>query len=572
MEKQVPFCVKLYKSLLFAAALETVVGILVMSSDSVIAGLMINEEAVAALTVVNPIYLLLSFFSVLVTQGTEILFPYEVGKMDLKRANEYFSQSCITAGFLGITFFILISLFRENFYDFMNIQGQVREYADAYISTIKWAYLIMPIADTFGGMVYVDGDELISNISNIFLFFGNIGSSIIFTRFYGVEGLALGTIVGYVGNIIFPIIHFFRKSSTLHFSWHFSFRDMFKVAKFSVIDALIFVLSGILSVIIEKIIIENYGESYLPVYASFMHVLSLAFLFDCIGEANSPVVNVFRGEGNSKGIKEIFNSSIKVASSFGLIIMALVFVAAPIFPYLCGIQSPEIFDLAVKAVRIGSLSLVALSVLFVFNSYYLVIEKIGLSIIITLLKDCIPTLICILLFSKLLGFTGIWLGFALGPWIGLFLSLLFIKLKSKDLQFPYLVKNNDANIFSQSLEIENDSMIKVRDNANTFLIEHNVAPSLINKILVLIEEAFMYIKDKNPGKKIYGECSIIIEEKIKIIFRDNGVIFNMTDPDSQLSSFRSFFVACLMEHYADKANLPTTSYDRNVFQELVKFK
>ena len=59
----------------------------------------------------------------------------------------------------------------------------------------------------------------------------------------------------------------------------------------------------------------------------------------------------------------------------------------------------------------------------------------------------------------------------------------------------------------------------------------------------------------------------MLEEKIKIIFRDDGIIFNMTDTDSEISSFRSFVVSSLMEHYSDKANLTTTSYDRNVFRE-----
>ena len=249
--------------------------------------------------------------------------------------------------------------------------------------------------------------------------------------------------------------------------------------------------------------------------------------------------------------------------------MLLVFFTAPFLPSLCGIENPEVYQASVKAIRIGCPSMIALSLLFVITSYYLSIEKIGLSIFITLLKDCIPTLLCILIFSKFMGLSGIWFGFATGPWIALVIYILFVKFAYKNQDFPYLIKNHDAHIFSWSFYIEDSAVVKVRDAADKVLTENNINQKSKNKILVLIEEALMLIKDKNPGKKVYAECTIMLEDKIKIVFRDTGIIFDMTDTDSEISSFRGFFVSSLMEHYSDKANLTTTSYDRNVFRETI---
>jgi len=569
MKTQVPFCVKRYKSLLFTAAIETIVGILVLASDSIISGLILNETAVTALTVVNPIFLTLTFISMVVTYGTEILFPYEVGKMNLKKANEYFSQSCIISVFIGVFFFVMVSLFKDVYFSYMNIGGEVRAYADAYLSLVKWAYLISPIADILSSMIYVDGDELISIIANLYLIIGNIGASITLTFFLGIRGVALGTIIGYAGSTLINFCHFFRKTSTLHFSWHVRFKDLLRVSKFSIVDSLFFILTGIVSLTIQKIIINNYGEAYIPVFTAFITIIELSYVFDCVGSATSPILNVLRGEKNSKGIKEIFNSSMKTAFMLGVLVMIIVFIAAPVFPALYGIKTPEIYHTAITAIRVGCFGMAALSLLFALSSYYLSIEKISLSVFITFLKDCIPTLLCILIFSKLFGLNGIWLGFAVGPWIALAASMFFIKFAYKKQDFPYLIKNHDANIFSWSFYIEEGEIVKVRDEADKILTEHNISPKSKNKILVLIEEALMLIKEKNPQKKIYAECTIMLEDKIKIIFRDDGVIFDMTDTDGEISSFRSFFVQSLMEHYADKANLTTTSYDRNVFRETI---
>ena len=75
----------------------------------------------------------------------------------------------------------------------------------------------------------------------------------------------------------------------------------------------------------------------------------------------------------------------------------------------------------------------------------------------------------------------------------------------------------------------------------------------------------MLIADKNQGEKILSECSIIIKDDIQLIIRDNGVIFDITDEDSKISSLRSYVVANIMSSQQRKFHLVSTSYNRNIF-------
>lgn len=572
MNSNAPFCIKRYKTMLLSAAITTAVGILVLLSDSIISGFLINEKAVAALTVINPIYLLLTFLSLMVTTGLEIIFPYEVGKMNLQRANEFFSMSCIISLFLGILFFFFILFFSELFFSYMGIGGEVLEYARAYISIIKWVYLIIPISETIGLMVYVDGDELVSNISSIYLIIGNIGSSLTLTYFFGISGVAYGTLIGYLGHLIISVLHFFRKTCSLKFSWYFSFKDLMHLSKFSIVDSILFFLMGIVSFVVQKIILSNYGDEYIPAFSVMITVIELSYVFDCVGSATSPILSVFRGENNSVGIKSIFISSVKTALLIGFIAGVIVFFAAPLFPMLYGIESSEIYDISVKAVRIVSLSMFPISFLYIITSYYLSIEKIALSTFITVLRDLIPNLVCVFIFNKIFKMTGIWIGFAVGPWIAVVISFVLVKLIYKNQNFPYLIQNRDSDIFSWSFYIDDKASTEISQKAAEIMKKRNINPKSIIKVSLLIEEGLLLIKEKNPDKKVYAECTIFFEEKIKVIFRDDGIIFDMTDANSEVSSFRSFFVSSLMEHYSDKAHLITTSYDRNVFGETVVSK
>ena len=72
----------------------------------------------------------------------------------------------------------------------------------------------------------------------------------------------------------------------------------------------------------------------------------------------------------------------------------------------------------------------------------------------------------------------------------------------------------------------------------------------------------MLIMEKNGNQEILSEISVFIDKDVKLIIRDNGVIFDITSENSAMDSFRGYFVKNMMQHQEDKMNLTTTSYNR----------
>ncbi len=73
------------------------------------------------------------------------------------------------------------------------------------------------------------------------------------------------------------------------------------------------------------------------------------------------------------------------------------------------------------------------------------------------------------------------------------------------------------------------------------------------------------IKEKNPGKTVLSEVDLSITDKVKLIIKDNGVLFNMTDSDSKPISFSGFVLSLLMERQNGKIYATTAGYNRNSF-------
>lgn len=61
------------------------------------------------------------------------------------------------------------------------------------------------------------------------------------------------------------------------------------------------------------------------------------------------------------------------------------------------------------------------------------------------------------------------------------------------------------------------------------------------------------------------DLSTILTLENIIAMRDDGDIFDITDADSKITSFRSYIVANVMEAHKGRRNLTTTSFNRNGF-------
>jgi hypothetical protein len=77
----------------------------------------------------------------------------------------------------------------------------------------------------------------------------------------------------------------------------------------------------------------------------------------------------------------------------------------------------------------------------------------------------------------------------------------------------------------------------------------------------------MLIFENNPKRIVLAECSVLMGEKLTLVIKDDGIIFDLTDSDMKLSSFRSYVISNVAETISSrKKHFLTLSYNRNVFE------
>ena len=106
--------------------------------------------------------------------------------------------------------------------------------------------------------------------------------------------------------------------------------------------------------------------------------------------------------------------------------------------------------------------------------------------------------------------------------------------------------------------------MSLRDRAEGEFLKRGFDSKLVMKISLIIEEIGMLIVENNPEIEPLAELTIIFDDEIRIIIRDNGKRFDLTD--ETVKSFRSFFIYSFLDGSStDRSYLTTQNYNRHIF-------
>ena len=567
--KKSGFCEIKFRSMLFTGTLTLAVLYIMLLCDTIIAGYFIGEKGVAAINAVTPVTGIVTFLSTVVAIGSGILYSREIGAMNKRRADEIFGQGLILSIAIAAFSASALALGRELYFRANGVTGEIYELASAYYRWTPLNAVLNVTVNYLTQMVYTDGDETCNNISYGCQIGGNIILSVLLARSLGMAGIILGTIIGNVLGLLAISWHFFRKSNTLHFVWYLSWKDLLECVRFSIVDAAIYLCWAVMDYVMIGHISARYGETGQITLAVVVSVIEFSVVMDGVGMAVQPLMGTYLGEKNHVLIRRLMRAALTAALIEGLIANVLVFIFAKQFCALFGIAGGAALLPSVRAARIVSLGMTFCSVFSLTTSYYMLVNHVGLSVAITVLKDGLLYSTLPLLASALFGETGMWAAFAAVPALALALAFLFVRLRYGAARFPYLLENADTKILVLDDTLTKESCVRLSQQVESALREQGFSSRTANRAALFTEEIGLTILEKNAAEKkaILTEISLLFEgDSVLLIERDSGEIFDLTDPDQAISGLSSFILSGLMEAHKEKAYLTTTGYNRNMMR------
>ena len=574
MKLQKTLMSKKFFTMLLGGTLTMMVVSVLLMSDSVIAGTIIGSDAVAGITLVTPIYSLAAFFGSVFSLGVPIVYSTEMGKFNKQGADQAFGFGLLASMVIGVLLLGLTSIFGESYLESMAPLPEVLAQAQGYLFWMRFTMLLLPIQMLIAAVVYSDGDETLSTVANMVQGIGNIGASILLSRTMGIKGIGLASFLFNVIALLILLGHFLKKSNSLRWNLYYSGKLLKSVVRYSIIDSSSYLFLAALTAVLNAFVGAQFGARYLILVSVVALCRELQLVFDGIGEAITPILSVYVGEESKSGIRSIYRLANKTAIVEGVVVTLLLIICAPLIPRVLDINDPELVTGVVAGIRILSLGSAFVSLLYLLTSYYLVIEKIALGLIVCGLRDVLLSATLAVLLGMVLGINGMFMGLAAAPALAYMFLIIYLTRRYGREDFPLLLSELPDNVQSYLFDLytEPEQIIGLQKKVEALLVENGIDYRTVGKVKLLIEELYMLIREKNGDKGILSECSVMLRpEGVQIITKDDGVLFDISEDDVTVTSLISLAVSAYMEKLGqNRRHLTTMSFNRSSF--LVKMQ
>ncbi|MBR5381716.1 MAG: hypothetical protein IK136_03750, partial [Oscillospiraceae bacterium] len=216
-----------------------------------------------------------------------------------------------------------------------------------------------------------------------------------------------------------------------------------------------------------------------------------------------------------------------------------------------------------------SLGSVFVSLLYLSASYYLLLDRIRLGLVICALRDVVLAVPLSAALGAVFGIHGLFAGFALASLAAWLLSSLFLRIRyGADAPLLLTRRERGKEALLYSLNVEPNAIVSTRDRIGSALAGHGYDSRTVNRVMLLFEELFMLIAEKNSGMTVQAECVLLLKkDRIRMITRDTGRRIDLADPDMAVDSLRSYIVSSVSNRItSQKQHLVAMSFNRNLFE------
>lgn len=517
-------------------------------TDNVVAGQIIGDDAVAAMTLMFPIFSLTLFIAYIISDGLVMMASYARGQNDREEVDRLFSMGIISSVVCSLIFFTALYFLRDRILDFWEVSPELKFFASEYYSGIIFWSLFQFVSVFNYTLFFSEGMERACVIASSTSFAVNLTLDILLCQNFGVHGIGIATTLGAFTSVVMQTYFLKNGNNFLHFKWYWNWKKFWRGVVLSFYHTVDTLCLSILPAVISMQVIEYFGDEKLIVVTVAINLLTIILsiytgLIDCL----QPMICQYHAENNLHSIIKTMRVGMAVTVAISLIMSFAGMIFADFLPAMFGVTDTKFAAETAVAMRYLLPFAVFLGCTQMIGNYYIYIEKMHYG---TVLK----ILLLLILPTAGIFFVGNFAQDIFGRFtINIFMlsigvsffaafllnylylrnrnGLLMIDKKDLNRQISYDINTTFEEVMALTRQIDEDFTIRGIDEKTK------------NKIVLCIEEFGLHAVER-AGKNIFQlEFSILLDEKITLIIRDNGEIYDIIKTAQEKNfSFREFFI------------------------------
>ena len=385
--------------------------------DRLYIGRGVGPDAMAGLSLTFPYMIILASFGMMIGQGSGAIVSILLGEKRKEDANKVLGQAMAMYLLFIVTFQALGIIFLDETLRYFGATEAALPYAKDYLTIILWGNLFQHISFGMSNVMRAEGNAMramgvviLGAVSNIIL-----DPIFIFGFNLGIKGAAIATILAMMISSSWVMLHFIRGGVLkLHLKYIRIYPHLFfRVLAIGISPCLMQILHSTVVIVYNHCFIHFTPDVFTAniCIAAFGIINPVAMLLLTptfgINMGLQPIIGYNTGAKLYHRVAQTLKLAITSASilcaSMALLITLTAHLIAKAFT-----KDPALEEMTVHALRVMSAGFTFIGIGILTGTYYQSIDRAGVSIVLSVLRQGLILIPTIILFPMLLGYKAIW--------------------------------------------------------------------------------------------------------------------------------------------------------------------
>ncbi len=430
--------------LLFKFSLPAVIGTFFNSLynvvDRIFIGQGVGPDGLAAAMIAFPIMMMVMAFGMLIGFGSNTLISIKLGEKDRQSAEQILGQALFMFLLFSILFSAVSLALLTPLLKLFGASDTVLPLAQDYTRIILFGVIFHMISFGANNFIRGEGNPRVAMVTMIIGAGMNIilDPIFIFAMDMGIKGAAWATIIAQAMAALWVLFYYQSGRSVLKIR-----RSCFKLVP-SLAHKVVVIGSPPFMMNFVNVFILAFVNNALKLYGGDIAIAVMGVIFTIytinfmpiigISQGAQPIIGYNHGARNYARVKETLLTALKIVTLFGIgaTTLVMIFPQYAFMPFSRG--DSELISLGMHAIRIIMTMFPFVGFMVITSNYFQATARPQISLFLSMLRQIIVLIPCILILPRLIGLDGIWFAYPLSALVSFFTTSYFFLREMRHLK------------------------------------------------------------------------------------------------------------------------------------------
>lgn len=400
--------------------------------DRIFIGQAVGAEALAGLTSVFPIMLIIMAFGMLVGMGSGVRISINLGKKNFKRAEQVLGNAVMLCITLGIILAAVGFATKGPLLEMFGVMPSTKNYANEYLNIILFGSVFSMTGFAVNNVIRSEGSAKVAMYSMLISAGINLTLDpiFIFVLDMGVRGAALATVISQFFLFVWVLLHFKNKRSVIKLKWK-NF-----IPNLEIIIYIVTIGFAPFAMQLTASVVQGTANAQLVKYGGDLAVgamgviMSIAMLFlmavFALNMASQPIISFNYGAKNYQRVKETLVLCLKLATAIAIGGAILVELFPESIAKLFNNDNEEFIGITQRGLRIVMIMYPIIGFQIVVSSYFQAVGNAWKSALLSMLRQVLALIPILIILPKYFGLDGVWMAFPMADTLSAIAASIFL--------------------------------------------------------------------------------------------------------------------------------------------------